>query len=286
MPITRSYSLWNLRNYSATTRTGVLGWRLSNHNGFWKTKTLIFFCKRTNKILRFEGCFLRGQVSSNGFKVFNGLHCWTLNFIGPFAKKLENLEKLENVVIGYSSSKCPGSSSLRKQPTFGDATTGFPAKWRLRNDRRNSVLMTRHYPDLGSASDWLKQISHAGRPIRSTTQIWVVTRHQYGISALVSQTSFRGENSGGVAKCLAVFSGYSSTSRTVIVNDNIWISCETNNVSQALYQTLQTTKVNFENLLGWQVFKTTIAIRFNLLQASSIRASIVFAVLFISSFNV
>ena len=44
--------------------------------------------------------------------------------------------------------------------------------------------------------------------------------------------------------------------------------------------------MNFENLLGCQVFKTTIAIRFNLLQASSIRASIVFAVLFISSFNV
>ena len=61
--------------------------------------------------------------------------------------------------------------------------------------------MTRHYPDLGSASDWLNQISHAARPIRSTTQIWVVTRHQYGISALVSQTSFRGETSGDVAKC-------------------------------------------------------------------------------------
>ena len=30
------------------------------------------------------------------------------------------------------------------------------------------------------------------QPIRSTTQIWVVTRHQYGISALVSLTSFRG----------------------------------------------------------------------------------------------
>ena len=64
--------------------------------------------------------------------------------------------------------------------------------------------MTRHNPDLGSASDWLKQISHAARPIRSTTQIWVVTRHQYGISALVSQTSFGGETSaviGSVAKC-------------------------------------------------------------------------------------
>ena len=34
--------------------------------------------------------------------------------------------------------------------------------------------MMRHYPDLGSASDWLKQISHVTRPVRSTTQIWVV----------------------------------------------------------------------------------------------------------------
>ena len=61
--------------------------------------------------------------------------------------------------------------------------------------------MTRRYPDLSSASDWLNQISHAARPIRSTTQIWVVMRHQYGISALVSQTSFGGEISGSVAKC-------------------------------------------------------------------------------------
>ena len=93
------------------------------------------------------------------------------------------------------------SDSLRKRPTFLDATTGLPAKWRLRNECRNSRLMTRHYPDLGSASDWLKQISRAARPIRSSIQIWVVTRHQYGISALVSQTSFLGETSGGVAKC-------------------------------------------------------------------------------------
>ena len=37
--------------------------------------------------------------------------------------------------------------------------------------------------------------------MRSTTQIWVVTRHQYGISAHVSQMSFRGETRGGIAKC-------------------------------------------------------------------------------------
>ena len=78
--------------------------------------------------------------------------------------------------------------SLRKQQTFGEATTGF-------------ILMTHHYPDLGSASDWLNQISHVAQPIGSTTQIWEVTRHQYGISELVSQTSFRGETSGSMAKC-------------------------------------------------------------------------------------
>ena len=61
--------------------------------------------------------------------------------------------------------------------------------------------MMRHYPDLGSASDWLNQISHAARPIRSPTQIRVVTCHHYGISALVSRTSFGGETGGSVAKC-------------------------------------------------------------------------------------
>ena len=40
----------------------------------------------------------------------------------------------------------------------GGSTTDFPAKWRLRDDSRNSTLTTRHCPDLGSASDWLKQI--------------------------------------------------------------------------------------------------------------------------------
>ena len=39
------------------------------------------------------------------------------------------------------------------------------------------------------------------RQIRSPTQMWVVTRHQYGFSELVSQTSFGGKTSGGVVKC-------------------------------------------------------------------------------------
>ena len=95
-----------------------------------------------------------------------------------------------------------GSCSLKKQPSFRNATTGSPAKWRLKNERRNSILKMRHYPDLGNASDWS---CHANQPIRSTTHIWVVTHHQYGNSALVSKTSFRGETSSGVAKCRLLY---------------------------------------------------------------------------------
>ena len=49
------------------------------------------------------------------------------------------------------------------------------------------------YPDLGNAPDWLKQISLVTQPSRSTTQIWVVTRNQYGISVNGAQTSFGGK---------------------------------------------------------------------------------------------
>ena len=65
-------------------------------------------------------------------------------------------------------------NSPRKQPSFRDASNGFPAKRRLRNEPRNSILMTCYYLDPGSASDIMKQI------FRSTTQVWVVMRHLDG----------------------------------------------------------------------------------------------------------
>ena len=61
--------------------------------------------------------------------------------------------------------------------------------------------MTCHQPDLGSASDWLCRVENLLQLIRSTTQIWVEMRHQYGISALVSEASFGAETIVGVAKC-------------------------------------------------------------------------------------
>ena len=55
-----------------------------------------------------------------------------------------------------------------------------------------------HYPDLGRASDWSNQVFPMAQPVRSTTQIWVVTHR---ISALVSQRSFGRETGGSVSKC-------------------------------------------------------------------------------------
>ena len=51
-------------------------------------------------------------------------------------------------------------------------------------------------------------------------QTWEVTRHQHGISALVSQTSFCGETSCKVVKCrLFFFSGYNNA-KSVKNRDN------------------------------------------------------------------
>ena len=103
------------------------------------------------------------------------------------------------------------NSSVRKQPTLEDATIGFPAKWRLRNELRNSILMTRHY--LYCLAENLLQA------IRSTTHIWVVTRHRYGNFAPVSQTSFRGENSGGVAKFRLFSQAIQTAHKTALHNE-------------------------------------------------------------------
>ena len=96
--------------------------------------------------------------------------------------------------------------SQRKQQgkgrwTFHDSTTGFLTKWHVRSEHINSILMTCSYPDLESASDWSCRVGNLLQPIRSTTRIWIVTHHQYGMSALVSHTSHRGETSDGITKC-------------------------------------------------------------------------------------
>ena len=85
--------------------------------------------------------------------------------------------------------------SLRKQLTFCDF-----AAVSLRNDWRNSILMMCQYSDLGWAN-WLYCERNLLQPIRSTSQIWVVMRHQCGISEVFAQKSFHRKTSGVVIKC-------------------------------------------------------------------------------------
>ena len=80
------------------------------------------------------------------------------------------------------------------------STTGFAMKWHVRKKQRNSILMPSNYPDLGSASNWLKEISQAVRPIRSITQMddeasWVWNFCTYFLDV------FSQENNGDIVKC-------------------------------------------------------------------------------------
>ena len=53
--------------------------------------------------------------------------------------------------------------------------------------------MTRHYPDLGSPSDWSWRVGNLVQPIRSTNRIWVVTRHHiWNFCARFSDVIWRG----------------------------------------------------------------------------------------------
>ena len=61
--------------------------------------------------------------------------------------------------------------------------------------------MTCHYPALGSASDWMKQIFNQSEALPTFKS----SKH-HGISALIPQQSFCRETSGGIRKILTVSS--------------------------------------------------------------------------------
>ena len=89
---------------------------------------------------------------------------WLLSILHPHLCKLmkdhERFVAAESIPILLTT--FIACENRRRFATFD----GVPAKWRLRSECRNSILMTRHYLDLNSASDWF----------RSTTQIWVATQ--------------------------------------------------------------------------------------------------------------
>ena len=73
--------------------------------------------------------------------------------------------------------QCAIKATLKKLPTFPDTTISFCTKWRLRNDRKNSILMTRHYPDQGRASDRSCHVGNLLQPIITMEFLRLFLRH-------------------------------------------------------------------------------------------------------------
>ena len=125
---------------------------------------------------------------------------WLLHFISPgvyweFSKSWPYLSP-KNVIF---------YTSLRKQPTFHDATSVFPAKWRLKKRAKKFILMTHHYPNLGSDSDRLYRVRNLIQPIRRTTQIWVETL--WNFCARFSDVIWRGVSGMAGSPCRLWVSG-------------------------------------------------------------------------------
>ena len=108
----------------------------------------------------------------------------------------------------YTLNQGYSAAHKRKQPTF--ATPALVSPW---NDLSGTTAELPYWlPRSGySAPDWLKQISLTTRPIRSNTQIWVVTGHR-SMEFLQSllRRHFQGNKCWG-CKIFVVFSGYCNT---------------------------------------------------------------------------
>ena len=126
-----------------------------------------------------------------------------------------------NSIIMYSLSSVKQTSATKIYPKFlrdnlsyaiadisRHATTGSPSKWRLRNDCRNSILMTRCYPDVGSgASDW----SYRQRICFNQSEAAPRSGKWHVISMEFLQPSLRLHFSHGIAKCWLLSQARNST---------------------------------------------------------------------------
>ena len=105
---------------------------------------------------------------------------------------VKRMVRITIVVIQNSMIVCTSILTWENSPHFVTPPLVSPRNDVGETSARNFILMTCHYPVLGNASDWSCCEGNLLQPIRSITQIWLVTGHQYGIPA---------ETRSGVAKC-------------------------------------------------------------------------------------
>ena len=119
---------------------------------------LVAYCRlcRHCRNLAEGGCLL-SRFHFTRCRYFLGhVACWINNPGRASVIALKHPQKRLQVICCEKSNFQLLSYLRRQLPTFCDAATGLPAKWRLRNEHRNSMLIMCHYPNLGSASGWSK----------------------------------------------------------------------------------------------------------------------------------
>ena len=91
---------------------------------------------------------------------------------------------------------------LSRSKHFVTPTLVSPQKC-LRNKCRNSILMTQHYPDLGSAFNyWMKQI------INQSENYPDLGRESTEFLCSILRRHVEGKTSGGIAKCWLLYNEY------------------------------------------------------------------------------
>ena len=131
-------------------------------------------------------------------------------------------------------------------------------KWRLRNKRRNSILMTCHYPDPGTASDWLCHLWNFLQPIESTTSLGSDTSSVWNFCTCFSDfISWR--NCWWHREMSSVFSGYCygwELGHSTVANLNGWNKSLTRclpSINQSINQSFILTRYikELKNSFNW-----------------------------------
>ena len=131
----------------------IFFWSVQNHYG-GAMRSPFLLAGRVNLQARPTFCFSRAKQFTTFCKEMSLLPMTTCHHInGALGKEqlLGSHPAASQPCINWTEQP---SDSLRKQPTFFNTTTGFPLKWRLRNDYRNFILLRCQYLVLGSASKW------------------------------------------------------------------------------------------------------------------------------------
>ena len=110
-------------------------------------------------------------------------------------------------------------------------------------------------PDLGSASFW--SAGNLLQPIRNTSLTWIVTRHQYGISAPVPEASFRRRPCWGQYNRISMKIQFSSQRREMLLFLTTNMAAVTSRANQQYRLFSQATVQNFLTRLELKISPET-----------------------------